>query len=287
MRVFAAILFSIIVIGAFGQLTMQHMQPFFKGAGNVSAWDGTPEGLGGLALHYAYTNGVSSPPAVITSWTDLVQGVKLTWNQAANQPICTTTGILFKATTGAIDALTNSFTTVWTGGKLGGATGGDGTNISIVFAIRQINNAFGSSIMPLWGVYNATTTRFANVSAATTLTLTWNGVTDTFTTSLNQIPIDIYMTWSNGVFWAWTNGILADTARSWNVAGNGWTGTQLGCEPALNPWHGNIAEFLVFTNVAFVTSSPVSSTVVGVSNLHWWMTNYNRLPTNGVNSIFP
>ncbi len=143
--------------------------------------------------------------------------------------------------------------------------------------------------MPLWSVNpGASAPNLANLAAATTLNMNWNGVNSTITFGLNQIPIDIYMTWSNGVFWAWTNGILADTARSWNVAGAGWGGLSLGGANGLNnPWHGNIAEFGIFTNVAFVTSSTVSSTVVGVSNLHWYMTNYNVLQTNNVNSIFP
>jgi hypothetical protein len=252
-----------------------------------AAWNGTPEGLGGLALRWDYTNAVASPPAVMTDWTDLVQHVRLTWNQAGNQPIGATTGVLFTANTGNRDALTNSFTTFWTGGIVGPGASGGGTNISFAMAIRQINNNFGFGTMDVFGVYNAGAPGFANLSAATTLNMNWNAVNSTFTAGLNQIPIDIYMTWSNGIFWAWTNGILADTARNWNVSSLPWSGLQLGCLPANAPWHGNIAQFLIFTNIAFATVSPVSSTIVGVSNLHWWMTNYNKLPTNGVNSIFP
>lgn len=286
MRAFAAILFSVIVLGAVGQLTTQTQTPFFHGAGASSGWNGTPEGLGGMALHFIYTN-IPGTPILVSNWTDLVQGKTIQWNKLTTEPISTTTGVLFRAT-GPRDAFTNSLTDLWTGGRYGGPTGGDGTNFSIFFVFRQIDNNFGSGVMPLWSTFPlASTPYLGNINAGTAMNMNWNSINVTFTTGLNQIPIDVYMTWSNGVFWAWTNGIIADNARSWNVSGAGWGGITLGSGGVNNEWHGTLAELGMFTNVAFVTSGSVSPTVVGVSNLHWYVTNTPVLKTNGVNCIFP
>jgi hypothetical protein len=259
--------------------------PLSTGAGiewtraTSTPWNGTPEGLGGMTLHWVYTNATASPPAVISTWTDLIQAKVLTWNQAANQPIGTTTGVLFKANTGAIDALTNKFNDLWTLGNIGGSTAGDGTNLSMFAVVRQINNNFGSGEMPMLGGFGGgTIARVENSGAGTAFILTgWGGHSVTFSGSMNQIPVDFYLTVSNGVLWVWTNGIAAVTAQSWSVSGTPWFGLQLGCEPAMSPWHGNIAEVGFYTNKFFVDSGSGSATTINVSNIHYYVTNVARI----------
>lgn len=252
-----------------------------------SGWNGTPEGMGNMAFHWIYTN-LGNPATLphATNWVDLIQAAPANWNLlgANTKVLNTTTGVLFTAVNGVRDALTNNATVARSG------VTGLGTNFSIFAVFRQINNNFGANTMPIFGDFNGNDTYIGNIGAGTDLIMSINGTSATIVKSANTVPIDIYMTWSNGVFWAWTNGIAAVTAQAWGLAGVPWTnGWSVGCKNNVNfnPWHGTLAEVGIWTNLPLTTSTFTPSTIGSVSNLHWYVTNTPVLKTNGVNCIFP
>lgn len=253
-----------------------------------SAWNGTPEGIGNMAYHWIYTNIVAGAGGEATNWVDLIQSAPMNWNQlgSSTKILNTTTGVLFTALNGTRDALTNNV-------SAGLVTGnGLGTNFSVYLVLRQINNNFGANVMPVFGGFNDSGTSFANSGAGTDLLMSYNGNNATVVKSANQMPVDVFMTWSNAVFWAWTNGIACVTAQSWDNHAQPWNiGLAFGCKNnvSFNPWHGTLAEVGIYTNLPFTTATQIPSQLASVSNLHWYITNVPVLKTNGTggNCIHP